>query len=116
MVMCPRFPSPIMSTVSDHAIDTRLRPILPNRGFPRQRRDLAAYRKEPAISDNTGENRRLGLSPRETIFVDIVRDGVRRAYNAAEHVNHRSSYENAPRAYEAWERRAVRYYLRQQSS
>jgi hypothetical protein len=53
------------------------------------------------MSDNTGENRRLWLSPRETIFVDIVRDGVRRAYKAAERVNRRSSYEAAPRAYEA---------------
>ena len=56
----------------------------------RERRTVIPYRRPQrsrARSDNIAENRRVGLTPREVIFVNIARDGLRRAYRAAGHVN-----------------------------
>ncbi len=39
------------------------------------------------MSGNIAENRRMGLTPREAIFVNVVRDGLRRAHKAAGRVN-----------------------------
>ena len=41
------------------------------------------------MSNDIAESRRLGLTPREAIFVDVVRDGLRRAHKAAGCVNRR---------------------------
>jgi hypothetical protein len=74
--------------------DEPLRPAF-SAMIERMLEETSPPRYEPGNSENPGE---LSASPNELF---------NRAW---------SSYEDAPRAYDVWERRAVRCYLRQQSS